>query len=353
MPRRGKRTTVARGIYRDSGGFEIRVMSDGVPFTERHPLGTSLPVLQRARKSLLAKARTEAPRAEHGTLDRDATRYLGLVKGLASARVIKGHLDAWLALFPRTNRRRITLAHVLKARETWREAGLSPKTINHRVNTLRRLYRLLDGKRAPTPCDDIDPLPVPRTVIQRVSPDVILAVDRRLQAMEADPKIPLWNAKTRARFRVLASCGRRPSEVMRAEPHDVDLEHRVWVVRDGKGGFSPGLYLNDDMLAAWQLFIEANAWGPFSMSGLGDTLRSAGWPKGVRPYQLRHNTWIAASEAGVDLADISAGAGHKGQSMTRKVYVPVLNSRMQRMSEALNGRLAWNRVVPDSGSDSK
>jgi len=39
----------------------------------------------------------------------------------------------------------------------------------------------------------------------------------------------------------------------------VNLEARVWVPRDAKGGYSPGVYLNDDMLAAWTLFIEARA----------------------------------------------------------------------------------------------
>jgi integrase len=358
MPRKGSRTTLARGIYKDSGGIEIRVMSGGVPFVERYPLGTSLPELQRHRKALKGKAQTAAPRAILGTLEKDIPRYLKLVRHLASARMIAVNLAAWPALYPRMKRHEMTAAHVLKARHVWQADKKSPKTINHRVNALRRLYRLLDGKSARTPCDDIDPLPVPRTVIQRVTPETILAVDARLQAMELDPKIPLWNAKSRARFRVLASCGRRPSEVMRAEPQDVDLEHRVWVVRDGKGGFSPGLFLNADMLAAWALFIAAEAWGPFSMSGLGDTLRSAGWPKGVRPYQLRHNAWIHASEAGIDLADIAAGAGHAaGSSMTRKVYVPVLNSRMQQMSEAMDGRFGgWESgksVVPVSGPNGK
>ena len=50
---------------------------------------------------------------------------------------------------------------------------------------------------------------------------------------------------------------------MRAEPADVDLTQRVWRPRDGKGGWGPGIYLNDDMMAAWELFVEADAWGFF------------------------------------------------------------------------------------------
>ena len=39
---------------------------------------------------------------------------------------------------------------------------------------------------------------------------------------------------------VFATTGKRPSEVQRTEPPDVDLERHVWIPRDGKGGFYPG-----------------------------------------------------------------------------------------------------------------
>jgi integrase len=140
------------------------------------------------------------------------------------------------------------------------------------------------------------------------------------------------------------STGKRPIEIMRAQPEDVNLEARVWIPRDAKGGHTIGVYLNDDQLAAWKLFAEADAWGPFNLGNFGRVLRTAGWPKGLRPYQARHSTWIAAAERGVDLADISAGAGHKDMRLTRRVYSPVLNSRLQAMSERLDGRFGgWKK----------
>jgi len=134
---------------------------------------------------------------------------------------------------------------------------------------------------------------------------------------------------------------------MRAKPADIDLDARVWVPRDAKGGYCPGVYLNTDQLAAWRLFIAADAWGTYSTSQFANTIRKAGWPAGMRPYQARHNTWMRASELGVDLSDISAGAGHKDLRMTRRVYVPVINSRLQRMSETLDGRFQGWPVVPE------
>jgi integrase len=159
------------------------------------------------------------------------------------------------------------------------------------------------------------------------------------------------NAKTRARFRVFVSTGKRPIEIMRAKPGDVNLEARVWVPRDAKGGFCPGVYLNDDMLEAWKLFIAEKAWGKYNQGSFSRTLRSAGWPAGVRLYQARHSMWITASEMGIDLHDIATGAGHTDPRTTRKAYVPVLNSRLQTMSERMDGRFGGWRSAPERGSE--
>jgi len=374
MPRVGKRVRVAKGIYRDGSkdgkdgqkgsSYEVRVTVGGVPYSERMPPDSTLKELKAKHAELTAKGREATPAAELYTLRRDAARYLKLVAHLKSADDREDHLVAWCELYGNVYRHRLTSADVLAARVYWLTEGrpdrpqptkrrrvhtgpLSPKTINHYCDTLRHLFHVLDGAKAPTPCDDVAHLPVTRTPIQRVPDATMIAIDQELQRRERAGI--LKDAKTRARFRVLVSTGKRPSEVMRAEPGDVDLEQRVWVPRDGKGGFCPGLYLNDDMLAAWQLFKEANAWGPFFHGGFVRALRSAGWPAGVRFYQARHSTWITASERGIDLHDIAAGAGHTDPRMTRRMYVPVLNSRLQRMSEALEGRFGGFSVVPESG----
>ena len=314
-------------------------MVHGQPYTAHYPLDTPLPELRTALRDLRQRALTDTPKVERGTLQADVSRYLALVRQQASHRIKRAHLDAWLALgLGVTRRHRITAHDVLEARNAWLEQGASPKTINHRVNTLRHLYHLLDGVKAPTPCDDVAPLAVPRTVIRRIPDDLIVKVDQALQRREDDPRVPLWTAKTRARFRVLVSTGRRPCEIMRARPEDVDLSARVWVPRDAKGGFTPGLYLNEEQVAAWQLFFAAAAWGPYNTSAFADTIRAAGWPAGVRPYQARHNYGIKLSEAGVDLADVSTALGHTSTAITRRVYVPVLQSRMQKLAEAVAGR---------------
>lgn len=351
MPRTGNRTTIARGIYRDSGGYEVRITVGGVPYSTRMPADSTLNELKAEHAKLEAQGRTETPRAERGTLRADVPRYLTAIAHLATWKDRQRHLECWCELFGDVPRHRITAADALKARAAWqkqKDPKLANKTINDRMDTLRQLYHRLDGKRAPTPCDDLAPLPVPKTIIQRVPDAVILAVDAKLQARERDPRKHFDGAKTRARFRVFVSTGKRPCEIMRAEPGDVDLQARVWVPRDAKGGYCPGVYLNDDQLAAWRLFIDADAWGKYNHGSFARTIRAAGWPADVRPYQARHTTWITASERGIDLGDIAAGAGHRDLRLTRRMYVPVLNSRLQRLSEALEGRFQAWPVVPIS-----
>ena len=339
MTRRDKRRQIAPGIYTDDvinyGTVHVR----GAGFREkRFPLSQSLEDIEAWRKATRVKLLDVAQRGTApGTFARDAARYLAdFTLHLASAKSRKGEIKPWIKLFKHRARGTITPADISKTRTEWLASRLAPKTINNRVNALRHLYHCLDGKKAWTPCDDLEPLHVHKTPIHVVPDEVIAKVDEGLQQLERQKKI--LSSKTRARFRVLVSTGRRPSEVMRTQPTDIDLKRRVWLPRDGKGGFSPGIYLNDDMLAAWKLFIDVNAWGHFDTHLHAERLRLAGWPAGVRPYRARHTVGITLSEGGIDLDDVGAMMGHKRRETTRKHYVPVLNSRMQKASEMLEGR---------------
>jgi integrase len=272
------------------------------------------------------------PRASGSTLAADAARYLLLVKHLSDWVTRRSELQAWLKADLGTSYRHLITREMLMAiRGQWVEASVKPKTINNRVTALRNLYHVLDGDDAPTPCDGLKPLQAQKVPPQIVTPDVINVVIANLKRPE-----------DQARLMVLASTGKRPCEVMRAKPGDVDLRRRVWLARDAKGGFSPGAYLNDEMVLAWEAFIQANAWGEYNTTHFQRRLIRAGWPEHVRPYNLRHATWIEASERGADLADVQAGAGHKLIATTRRHYVPVLSSRMQKMSESLEGRFGWS-----------
>lgn len=341
MPTRDARRKIAPGIYEDATQRYATVHVRGGGFREkRFPLEVDLSKIEAWRQTERVKLLQTAQRGTAaGTFNRDAVRYLrDFTQHLTSKLDRKYEIKRWQDEFGEQPRGIITTADIARVRARWLAEGKAPKTINNRVNTLRHLYHCLDGKKAWTPCDDLEPLHVHKSPMQFVPDAVIAAVDLKLQELEQQ-KVILSN-KTRARFRVLVSTGRRPSEVMRAQPGDVNMQRRIWIPRDGKGGESPGIYLNDDMLAAWQFFIDANAWGQYDTFLQAERLRRAGWPAHIKPYNARHTVGITLSERGVDLKDVGDMMGHKRSETTRKHYVPVLNSRMQKASEALEGRFA-------------
>ena len=355
---RDGRQPVTTGIYRDASQWygTVRVRGAGdidrktgkrkPAFREkRFPIAQPITDVQAWRERETARLLHQAERGSlPGTFARDALKYLNEhTTHLASASARKIEINHWVTEFGRRPRGTIKPGDVSVVRSKWLKAGVSPKTINNRCESLRHLYHALDGRRAWTPYDDLDPLDVHKKPIRVVSNETILKVDAELQRLEQTRQ--LRTPKHRARFRVLVSTGRRPSEVGRAVRDDVNFERRIWLPRDGKGGFSPGVYLNDDMLAAWQFFDEVQAWGPIDTQTQAEVLRLAGWPADVKPYNARHTFGITASEGGIDLDDVGQMMGHKRRETTRAHYVPVLNSRLQRASESMDGRFKnWPAV---------
>lgn len=334
--RRAIRATVKHGGFRQK--------------EKRFRAGTPKRIIAAWKRQVLERMKKRSPQPERGasagTLAKDAVRYYPLIRHLADWVSRRAEIRAWLPQLGDRPRHAITREDVLRVRGIWIAAGVKPKTVNNRVSALRNLFVVLDGdggEDPPTPCDHVKPLGVVKVPPQVVSPELVNRVLANLlqRATSGGRGRPCKHAlQDRARLMVLAATGKRPIEVERAQPTDVDLERRVWVTRDAKGGFSPGLYLNEEMLIAWEAFIAAEAWGPFP-DHFARRLQEAGWPKHIRPYNNRHTTWIVASERGTDLSDIQAGAGHARLSTTRQHYVPVLSSRMQAMSERIDRRFGW------------
>jgi integrase len=364
MGRRGSRTRVFRNVYQDATGYAIIIRHRGKATEYRYPSDYDRDKLKK-EQARLERERDKRKSTSKGSIAADVERYLKQVT-LQHMATVRAEAMAWHDLYPKKKRYQLTREDVLLARKRWHDAGLSPKSINHRVNRLRRVFKVLDGDDAWTPCDRIPKLTVTRTPIVRTDVELVNRVLANLLTSEQNGR--LTHARWRARLMVVASCGRRPSEVGRTEPTDVDLINRIWIPRDGKGGFTEGgLYLNDDQLAAWQLMVDAEAFGTFDVSEFVDILKHHGWPTREhptrkrqngspaiyahpRPYNLRHTHAMTLSESGHDLADISPMLGHRDIETTRAFYAPVLNSRMQRLSESLNGRFGWTRGT-ERGTD--
>lgn len=347
MPRKGKRRRIARGIYEDATG-RAGIYRDALGRQREHrvPPHTSVARIREEVDALKAKHKGSGRvAADRGTLSAAIDRWNGLEQHLASWKERRAELRAWAKLYGHVQLRSLTPDDVRRAMSVWTQAGVAPKTIRNRLWTLQHLYRVLHGHDVSTPVDHVKPPASARRIINPTSATVILEVYANL--VKAEQSGTLRDAKTRARFMVRAASGRRPVEIMRAQPEDVDLARRIWRVRDAKGGWSEGLYLNDDLHAAWTLFFVADAWGPFNTGSMAKALRTAGWPEGVRPYNLRHSLGIGLSELGVDFADVAGWLGHTDVRTTRRAYVPVLKSRMEKASLAIEGRLSgWRLADP-------
>ena len=339
--RRSRRKRVGKGLYRDTYGLSATVKvgtgSEAVQREKRFAFDTPREEIRAWQDAMRAELRglQRRPTAVRGTLAADAKLYLAQVRHLASYKSRVCEVTAWTDLYGRLRRVQLTAAHVREARARWLAEPYAPKTINNRVQTLRHLYHLLDGRRAATPADEVTALTVPPTPKVTLQPNMFRTVAANLR-----------DAKTRARFMVIASTGVRPAEVKRAEPLDVNLERRLWFVRTAKGGEPRAIWLNDDMRAAWAAFLVAEAWGGFDSSDYAKALYAAGWPRHVRPYNARHALGLELSERGTDLGDIQGWLGHKHIQTTRKHYVSVLSSRLKQASERLAGRFGGWAPVP-------
>lgn len=314
----------------------VRWRDRGVPHEKRFALDTPLDRLKHFRAEQLRQVADVRTHEKIGSFVRDVARFLKLRKGRPSFKSDRAHLRPWAHRFKRLSRWHVTHEHVEQAMAWWRAQGYSARELRHRLRILEQLYHALDGSRARTPCDDVKAPPIPKTRPVSVSDQVIR--DVALELWKAEQRSYLRDSKTRARYLVLATTGQRPAQVKRAQRIDVDLERRLWFVRTAKNALGPTLYLNNEMIAAWQLFIQAQAWGAYDSRSFAKVLRRNGWPKGIRPYNLRHSVGMGLSERDVDLGDIQSHMGHVSPTTTR-IYVPGLPKRAQMASAKLDGRL--------------
>lgn len=339
-----RRVRIAKGVYRDQYGISAIVRVRPHPQKElRFPFGTTLKEIQAKRGEERTKLLALDPKPTRGTFKAEAREYLKLQKHLVSYASRCNEIGAWTQLYGHLRRRDLKPEHILKARQVWLAQKYAPKTINHRVRALTHLYHVLDGASVITPCDEVEPLPVPSAEPRLVSAAVIRKVAGKIT-----------DRATQARFMVLTATGRRPSELKRAQPTDVDLKRRLWIVRTGKGGQPTPLYLSDDMLAAWRRFVQVGAWGAFDVSEYAKALYAAGWPRewvrggrrrrnAVRPYNARHSVAITLGEQGADWEDLRDWLGHSSIKTTR-MYTGVLASRLKATSAKLTGRLGWKSL---------
>lgn len=342
-----ERERIAEGIYRDQWGLAATVKVGRLQREQRFAPDESLEVIKRWRartRGDLEDERGDQPDdapPTRGTFEADLPRYLTLILGRVSYKADRSHLRAWLPHIGHLLRSAIKPSHVRAAFAAWTADGKSPRTIRHRRRVLRELYQGLDGAHAKPPIkgvqvprpEDPHPTPVPISTIQNVAKSLKKG-KRHAKGYGGDSDLCY------ARFLVRATTGQRPAQIMRAVPADVDLTRKIWFVRAAKRGLPIPLPLNSEQVKAWKAFIKANAWGPFDTRSFSKTIRRHGWPKGIRPYNLRHTFAIDHLLAGTDLGDLQGLLGHRQIETTRKFYGPILLARLKKASGSRRLKLA-------------
>jgi integrase len=350
---RGRRTRLEDGIYADASGIAAVVKVRGVSKEKRFPPGHPRDQIRAWRSETRAKLEKSTDsekrqRADPRSLLRSIAAYLRKRQGRPGYKSDRSHLKAWIPKLGPKRRHQITTDDCESVIAHWRAAGKSETTIRHRVRVLRELYQALDGPDVAHPLKGLTlpkmtrpaPVPVSQALIQKVAQS-LLTGKRHAKGYGSDP------VKSRAWFLVYATCGQRPAQIRRAEQADVDLERRIWFVRPAKGGDPIPLPLNDDMVQAWEVFIKAEAWGGFDTSSFAKLLRRHGWPKGIRPYTLRHTFAIDLLLSGVPLADIQGLLGHARIQTTREFYAPI---QLALLQSAVMKRSLHLPTVPPSAT---
>jgi len=301
-------------------------------------------------KMIAFRKRMESNVADAGTVagttdggfGRDVVRFLKTRKGMPSYASDRSHLKPWVNLFRRGSRHAITHERIAVAVADWR-GHYSPREIKHRVGLLKKLFHCLDhdGRKGPTPCDFVTLPKIPITAPKGVADSIIAAVAKKLVIQEQCGR--LRDAKTRARFLVRATTGKRPCQIDRTVPTDVDFTTRVWDVPHAKHAPGGKMWLNDEMVAAWTLFRDADAWGPkYDKGSFAKTLRRNGWPGGkggTRPYNMRHQTLQTMDEMDIDPRAIQQAGNHTSFNTTDRFYLGKSKlAKSKFAAEVIDGR---------------
>lgn len=341
MPRHRKR--IADGIYRVNGrslSAKVQVGSgkDALQEEKAFDAGTSLKDIQKWREETRVKLRKEVPTLARGSIAAEVTNYLERAKKRpASLPSKRSEMKAWVAVIGHLRRHQVKPEHIDCAIADWLADDVAKKTVQNRCRTLHHFYvTMANDRKVHTPLDNVD-VPTPEKRRPRdVSPSIIVRTEKRLR--QADPK-------THARFMVFATTGIRPSQLKRLTKPSIDLRRRLVDISGGKGGEPIIQAVNAEMLVAWRAFIAVDAFGEYDSTKFARELRAAGWPSGIRPYNLKHSIGMHLAEDGAAPGDIQAWFGHTDQKTTR-IYTGVPVKRMRRLSEQLDHRFGWAEKSP-------
>lgn len=324
--------TISPGIYQmENGSYRVvaRVgdrKTGPPPKEKRFPAGTALKAMKRWQEERRAELRRTQLRPALGTLAADVQRYIAHpeVTRLASSKSRKADTNAWVGPFGHLRRDQIAAEQIEQQIEKWRAAGIAVWTVRHRLNALRQVYSVLDGRTAYNPARKVKAPPKPRAIPRALD---YATIRTALNQMEP--------SATKGFLIVMAFCGFRPSEVRRTEPWMLRLDtESPHVIRPtAKGGDTVVVPLSDEGVLGWQMFRDHGGFNT-QKNGKGRTFANANrdWKAAMkradfiptRSYDLVHSYCTQLLMAGGgDISLVQKARGHR-DIRTTMVYTQVV-----------------------------
>lgn len=217
--------------------------------------------------------------------------------------------------------------------------GLSAKTINCHLDSIRRFYDWLDD-------EDLIEIPNP------VKRGYVLRLPRLLPRHLKDHEVQrlfevIQGPRDRAIFMVMLRCGLRVAEVKDLTLGDLDLRRSKILVQNGKGRKGRVVYLSQDAQQALVAYLKVRPSTKISKVFLAEKSPFRGQPISVRGiqkrlesyaqrarlnvscHQLRHTMATQLLNADAELVTIQDLLGHSKITTTQR-YCSVSNLKVQR-----------------------
>jgi site-specific recombinase XerD len=219
------------------------------------------------------------------------------------------------------------------------DRGLSPKTINCHLVSIRRFYDYLDDE------EDIE-------LVNPVKRGYLLRLPRPLPKHLKDQEVlRLFDAietpRDRAMFMLMLRCGLRVEELADVRLADIDLRRSRIMVQNGKGSKGRVVYVSNDAHQAVVAYLKARASSrarkvflvhkgayrgkAISVRGIQKRMEYYARKAGLNAscHQLRHTMATQLLNADAELVTIQDLLGHSLITTTQR-YCRVSNLKVQR-----------------------
>ena len=263
----------------------------------------------------------------------------------------KGHAKFWSGALGNRRLHSITPGMIRQALDKRAATGISPRTLNLALTTLRNIFAeaIADGLVDESPCQKVAWRKVDKKERKLVTVQDFDALCAG--AMEASK-----NGQQFCDFvRLLQYCGGRMSETMRLRWEDVDWDRKLLVIgAEGKSknhevrhvDFNPSLesHLKDmharrDTRSQWLFPSPQRGKRDIPSRSFRESLllaRTASGLEHIGFHDTRHHFISMSVMAGVDYMTIAAWVGHKdGGILIGKVYGHLANEHRQRAAQKL------------------